>query len=587
MTLPSLSGFLVLLFLFLSFRANGQGAKSSVDRWASALSVKKNTDASSIKAVYDELISLDSTQLCQVITTLNELYPGADIRFKARWTLLERQLELKDRTCSETIVSLSDLQDAIQFAYELDDDWLKFELHRNLSVLYTSQLNFGSAAMHALSAIELAEAVGRDHLHVGAGGWYGLGYVLYHSREYEASIKASTISLSNFGASEKDPGDTLDLSYKMNALNTIGLCYQKLGKPDSAFLAFDQAMQIAGEVNNAFWKGIINGNRGDVYYQLGVYDSAKVLLTFDYDQSKAAQQLDNAATSLQRLASIELKRNQPQSALRMLRECIQLLKGMSRPEILEQILYTYTQTFAALDQADSMNVYMHRYLILHDSIEQAATENKLAIVRMRMDNQANVYKVVSLSKEKRKIALVRNFIIGFIFLLAITGYMILNKQKLKLKARRREALNEKQKAERDAMLAREQLEIYTRHLREKTNLVETLQDQLLRREVSEEQMQQISALSQHTILTEDDWEKFKSMFEKVYPGFFHMLRQQSPDITLAELRMAALCKLQVPAREAANLLGISPNSVNKTRQRLRSRLGLDAHEDLEVYFARM
>jgi DNA-binding CsgD family transcriptional regulator len=75
------------------------------------------------------------------------------------------------------------------------------------------------------------------------------------------------------------------------------------------------------------------------------------------------------------------------------------------------------------------------------------------------------------------------------------------------------------------------------------------------------------------------------MFEKVYPGFFHSLKQQSPDITLAEQRMAALCKLQVTPKEAANLLGISPNSVNKTRQRLRSRLGLDPDANLEQYFA--
>jgi DNA-binding CsgD family transcriptional regulator len=120
---------------------------------------------------------------------------------------------------------------------------------------------------------------------------------------------------------------------------------------------------------------------------------------------------------------------------------------------------------------------------------------------------------------------------------------------------------------------------------EKTNLVETLQEQLSKREMSADQMERISELSQHTILTEEDWEKFKNMFEKVYPGFFHGLKQKSIDITIAELRMAALCKLKIPAKEAANLLGISPNSVNKTRQRLRSRLGLDPEANLEAYFA--
>jgi DNA-binding CsgD family transcriptional regulator len=315
------------------------------------------------------------------------------------------------------------------------------------------------------------------------------------------------------------------------------------------------------------------------------YDSANIFLTYDYQQSIAFQQYDNAANSLQSLARIALKENRPREALKMLYECLLLLNSMPRPEILTNIYYAFTQSYSALGQADSMNVYMHHYLTLHDSIEKAATENRLEIVRMRMDNQQNIYKVMSLGKEKRRIAMIRNFIIASIGLLSIIGYMILTRQKLNLKVKRMEAVEAKRRAELEAAIAKDQLDIFTRHLREKTNLVETLRDQLMKREMTEEQMLQISALSQHTILTEEHWEEFKGMVEKVYPGFFHSLKQQSPDITLAEQRMAALCTLQVNPKEAANLLGISPNSVNKTRQRLRSRLGLDPDANLEQYFA--
>lgn len=75
------------------------------------------------------------------------------------------------------------------------------------------------------------------------------------------------------------------------------------------------------------------------------------------------------------------------------------------------------------------------------------------------------------------------------------------------------------------------------------------------------------------------------MFEKVYPAFFYQLRQQVSDISLADMRIAAMSKLKLSNKEAAALLGIAPNSVLKGRQRLRHRLGLEPETDLEHYFA--
>src|SRR5687768_1384865 len=43
--------------------------------------------------------------------------------------------------------------------------------------------------------------------------------------------------------------------------------------------------------------------------------------------------------------------------------------------------------------------------------------------------------------------------------------------------------------------------------------------------------------------------------------------------------MAALSKLRLTAKEAANLLGVSPNSVYTTRRRLRQGLGLEQDAD--------
>jgi len=189
-----------------------------------------------------------------------------------------------------------------------------------------------------------------------------------------------------------------------------------------------------------------------------------------------------------------------------------------------------------------------------------------------------------LNKEKRSIKLIRNFSIVLILLVAAAGLLLLNRARLNMRLRQQKALEAKRMAEADSKAARDLLVSFTESITEKTQLIETLQDQLSHRELSVEQAEYIRELSRHSILTDADWDQFRELFDRVYPGFFNRLRADVPDITLAELRMAALIRLQIPAREAANLIGISPNSAHKTRQRLRQRIGLDPDADLDAYF---
>jgi DNA-binding CsgD family transcriptional regulator len=147
------------------------------------------------------------------------------------------------------------------------------------------------------------------------------------------------------------------------------------------------------------------------------------------------------------------------------------------------------------------------------------------------------------------------------------------------------AVQQKNAAEAEKEAAKEQLQLFTQNLIEKTSLVEKLEGQLNNRTLSIEQQELITSLSGQTILTEDDWEKFKSLFEKIYPGFFMKLKTSVNDITLSELRMAALVKLHLTTRQIAAILGISPNSVNKTKQRLRQRLHVDTEKNIEDVIA--
>ena len=134
---------------------------------------------------------------------------------------------------------------------------------------------------------------------------------------------------------------------------------------------------------------------------------------------------------------------------------------------------------------------------------------------------------------------------------------------------------------------KEQLDQFSRRLLEKSELIEQLSSEIetLKKKsgLDQDQVQNFSKVLHSTILTDDDWEQFKKTFEDVYPNFFATLRFRFIDITAAELRLAALIKMNLSLKEAANTLGISADSVKKSRYRLKKKIALAEEDSLEEF----
>ena len=88
------------------------------------------------------------------------------------------------------------------------------------------------------------------------------------------------------------------------------------------------------------------------------------------------------------------------------------------------------------------------------------------------------------------------------------------------------------------------------------------------------------------ILTESDWEVFKKRFENIYPEFLIILRNYCTKLTAAEQRLFLLIKLKFNTREISNVLGISGESVRKSKYRLKKKLNLNKENSLEEFIYR-
>ncbi|MGB3463702.1 MAG: helix-turn-helix transcriptional regulator [Cyclobacteriaceae bacterium] len=85
-------------------------------------------------------------------------------------------------------------------------------------------------------------------------------------------------------------------------------------------------------------------------------------------------------------------------------------------------------------------------------------------------------------------------------------------------------------------------------------------------------IEKFEKLLNSVLLTENDWSDFRKVFDQLHHGFLPVLKMKHPDLTEGEKRLAVLIKLRLSNKEMARMLGISPNSIVKSRYRLKKKL---------------
>jgi DNA-binding CsgD family transcriptional regulator len=95
----------------------------------------------------------------------------------------------------------------------------------------------------------------------------------------------------------------------------------------------------------------------------------------------------------------------------------------------------------------------------------------------------------------------------------------------------------------------------------------------------------IKHYSTELINVENDWNQFKIHFEQVHTNFFSVLHEHYPQLTPHELKLCAYYRINLNTKEIARLLNISPESVQKSRHRLRKKMSIPSDIDLTVFMS--
>ena len=117
------------------------------------------------------------------------------------------------------------------------------------------------------------------------------------------------------------------------------------------------------------------------------------------------------------------------------------------------------------------------------------------------------------------------------------------------------------------------------YLIQKKQLLDTLESELctiIKQSDSstKKQLKQLVQMIHNDLDETEEWKNFKQTFEIAHPYFYQKLQNKHPELTLYELKLCALLKLNFNIKELANILNITPESVARARSRLRKKLGL-------------
>lgn len=582
--------FVIVLAELIQSSINSHAQSTTLDPKECAIELnQKGEDGNeSYRRIDSTLAHTDSARTFEFLNKVADL-GKKDHHFQARFNCLKahqilltryykNQITADARRRQEEVKAM--LVYAMDQAYQSEDDHLVALVSLAYAQVMIPFGEIGLAVMYATNGIDLEEKISYKIKPI---DYQFLAEMLYRVGEYNSSIKYAYKAADAWRNSMTEGSKT----YRVSCINTVALGYHRQNKYDSASFYYTQALELAKEAGSPVWVGIVAGNMAQIYYAQKKYDTAYVIFMNDYRTSKDSGYLDNAANSLQWAARTNLALGNRAAALKEVREAFDLLKLWRDAGYLRNTYYTATQVFKEMGNYDSAFYYNNSYVALNDSLERVISRSSSDIAKARLNDEASRYNIQTLKREKKAQLLSRNLVIIAIVILSLFVLLMVNRKRLKTKMKMEKIEQEKLLMEQEVASAKDQLRMFTENVVQKADLIEKLEIQVKGKEVTAEQHSLISELTQQTILTEQDWYKFKSLFEKIYPGFFTNLKNKFPDITLAELRMAALTRLHLTTKQIASMLGISSDSVHKSRQRLRQRFQVGTETNLEDLVAKL
>lgn len=490
------------------------------------------------------------------------------------------------------------------------NDALEQEDYHTAAVAY-SQIGdlyyYQAAYLQALDNFYKAESLLRKQQSPElAAIWIKIGEANFYNRQYSTAKEAFEQALSIYETLENKTG-------MADALAHIGQVYEKTGHPqESKRYQYDALQHLSGNENDLLAARIFE-NIGSIYEDKFQLDSAlfyfeKSLYISDihHDKMTKIQIINN-------LGDIYRKTGDYDMALAHTRQAISLAKEVKEHYQLASAYRDLSKTYALLAQYDSAYFYSEAGREIHVDIFSEDNAKQLSILQTLFELEQKDDTIVRYERERKIHYTMLLFGSAIVILLVFLGLTVFSRQRLKIasqkllhaqnqklyesekRAMETELHNKKLKSENlinQLELKSKELTSHTLHLVQKNQLLEELKNKLNAAVKSEKrdqrkELKQILNLIQLNHNQDKNWDDFRIVFERVHEHFFDALKDYCENLTAADLRLAALLKMNLSSADIATMLGISQDSLRIARYRLRKKLNLPEGESLSSFIQKL
>ncbi|WP_394749226.1 tetratricopeptide repeat protein [Spongiimicrobium salis] len=335
-------------------------------------------------------------------------------------------------------------------------------------------------------------------------------------------------------------------------------------------------------------------NYGVIEFEKQNYDKSINYLNDSYDLWKSIGSVSNEATTLGHLGKSYYEKKEYAKAIKYLDESIIISKNNSYPNVLRASYLDKSIVLEKMNQHKEALISYKESKKINDSIyniEKINAVEELKTIYETEKKEAEIAlqdeEIKTLNAQARNDKLTKTLYgIGMFSFIAIAGLLYFGfKQRIKKNRIEREKQETIYKQE--IAFKKKELASQTLHLVQKSTFIQELKENLEKIKKSPELFQvefrRLVMLLKKESAEDKDWEVFKSYFSEVHNNFDEKIKSIAKDISEKEIRLASFLRMNLTTKEIASMLNVLPDSILKSKYRLKKKLNLNKDQDLNTY----
>ncbi|WP_165395217.1 tetratricopeptide repeat protein [Flagellimonas allohymeniacidonis] len=456
----------------------------------------------------------------------------------------------------------------------------------NLARPLVEQGKYEKALTNSIKALKINEILGEDKSMI-IGNYMAIGNIHSVMGSFDKSLEyykmAENIAL--------DEGLTFRLA---QVRHNIGSNMMWLKRNKDAIDYFEQNLAFFEEAKNQLRIAITLTSMGANYFEMDSIAKAKPCFERSLRIAEKLGNPEGAAHNARNLGRIAMKENNPKKALNYYTIGMNTSLKTNSNGILAADYNNISSAYLAMSDYKNAYHYFEKHKKLSDSLLNVENTKKLNELEIQYQTEKREAEIalqdeeIKTLNEKAKVDKLTKGIYagGMASALALSGLLVFGfRQRIKKNQIAREKQEEIYKQE--IAHKKKELASQTLHLVQKNTFIQELMENLQNIKNDPErfkvEFRRIVMLLKKENASDKDWEVFKTYFAEVHNDFDQKLKTLYPDISEKEIRLAAFLRMNLTTKEIAATLNVLPDSILKSKYRLKKKLGLDKETDLTSF----